>query len=63
MKDITNMTSGRKQLITSDDLIRSNEFSDFFLRFEDQDFSLKGSENVDSISATVNHTTAGAGSL
>ena len=39
MKAITNMNTTKKHLSTDDDLGKANELNDFFLRFENHDFS------------------------
>lgn len=49
MKAATNMTTHRKCLITCDDLSKSNELNDFFLRFDTQDFSLECNNVLQSI--------------
>ncbi|KAK0136698.1 hypothetical protein N1851_027145 [Merluccius polli] len=45
MKAITNMNTTKKRLTTDDDLGKANELNDFFLRFENHDFSVE-SNNV-----------------
>ncbi len=42
MKNITNMNSQGKQIITLDDTAKANDLNDFFFRFEIQDFSKIG---------------------
>ena len=45
MKAITNMNTTKKRLSTDDDLGKANELNDFFLRFENHDFTVQ-SNNV-----------------
>jgi len=52
MMAITNMTPAQKRISTPDDLQRANELNDFYLRFETQDFSFKGKNILETITAT-----------
>lgn len=49
MKNIINMNSQRKQVITLDDTVKVNELNDFFYRFETLDFFKEGAEALKTV--------------
>lgn len=49
MKNVINMNSQRKQVITLDYTAKANELNDFFYRFERLDFSKQGAEALETV--------------
>ena len=55
MKAITNINTIKKRFSTDDDLGKANEMNDFFLRFENHDFSEECNNVMGTILTDASH--------